>query len=674
MIAKLGAALLTTTVLAAPAMAQDFASPGEFLGPVYANPESAEAMNARCDEKVAGVEARIEALTNQAGPYTVERTLKANDDIGAISGLLASEFYSLNQSADSAEKRAAGLACYMRLSEIGTKLGLSRPVYDRLKQVDASGADTVTKFYLKEILEGYESQGVQFEDEKRAEITALRDEISKIGSDFQTNINKDRRVIKALPSELAGMPKDWIDSHPVGPDGLVEISTDYPDYVPVMTYAENDALREKLSRVYSVRGYPENSALLGQLFTKRQQLAEMLGKPNYVAVYTQDKMLDTPEKVEAHIAELAEAASPAAERDLAELSAALQELRPGAELSIFNAAFAKQHRLKTAYDLDPLEVREYFTYDNVREGIFDLTQDLFNIQIKPWETEVWHPDVETFEIYDGNELLGRFYLDSHPRDGKFKHANHIGVRRGVTGDILPASVLTMNLPKGGYDTGKMEHSDVETFLHEFGHLLHSILAGKQQWYGASGVSTEWDFVEAPSQMLEEWVYDYDTLAKFARNEKGEVIPRDLVERMNKSRGFGQGLMEMGQLGLTNASLQFHMGAPESVEPQAISDDFREYYDLYARPTTPANMHKEAAFGHLNGYAAGYYTYGWSRVIAADLFSRFEEAGLRDPETAMAYRKLVLEPGGSKPAAQLVEDFLGRPVNSDAFKSKLEGEG
>ncbi len=387
-----------------------------------------------------------------------------------------------------------------------------------------------------------------------------------------------------------------------------------------------------------------------------------------------DRMLTTPAAVEAHMAELAVAAAPAAEADMALLQGTLAEARPGAELGLFNSSFARQRALLANYDLDPQEVRQYFTYDNVRQGVFDLTQDLFRIEIRPWQTALWHPDVEAFEVWDNGALIGRFYLDAHPREGKYQHANHIALRRGVTGETLPVSVLTMNLPRGGYDTGLMEHSQVETFLHEFGHLLHNILGGNQRWFGVSGVATERDFVEAPSQMLEEWVYDYDTLTRFARNEAGEVIPRALVDRMVAARWFGNGVYEMTQLGYSNASLRFHQGAPADASAEGISAAYQRYANLYSLLDFPATTHMEATFSHLDGYSAGYYTYGWSRVIAADLFSRFESAGLRDPATAMAYRELVLGRGGSKPAAQLIEDFLGRPVNSAAFGAMLARGG
>lgn len=669
-----GASLLATTVFVSSASAQDFVSVSEFTGPVFANPADEAAINTRCDAVLAELEARFAALEAQKGPYTVASTLKPGDDMGAIASIAGAQFYSLNQSADSAEKRAAALACTARLSEFGSRVGLSRPLYDHLAKIDASSSDAATQYLLKQSLEGYRRGGVQFDADKRAAIQALRKELTEIGNQFQSNIAKDRRVIKALPRELVGMPQDWLDAHKPGDDGMIEVSTDYTDYIPAMSYAQNDDFRERLARSFANQAYPQNSELLGKLFTRRQQLAELLGQPDFATLYFADKMLDTPQKVQAHIAELAEAAAPAGARDMTELREALAEIRPGAELTMFNSGIASQHLLKTKYNLDTQEVREYFTYDNVRDGIFALVEDLFKLDIRPWKTEVWHPDVESFEIYDGGELLGRFYLDSHPRDGKYKHGNHIALQTGVKGEMLPVSVLTMNLPKGGYDTGKMQHDDVETFLHEFGHLVHSILAGKQEWFAESGVATEWDFVEAPSQMLEEWVYDYDTLARFARNEAGEVIPRELVERMIKARDFGQGITELGQLGYTNASFQFHRGVPKDPGAAGISADYMAYNNAYAAIPREAGTHSEASFGHLNGYAAGYYTYGWSRVIAADLFSRFEAAGLRDPETAMAYRKLVLEPGGSKPAAELVVDFLGRPVNSDAFKKKLLAGG
>ncbi|WP_394729353.1 M3 family metallopeptidase [Altererythrobacter sp. GH1-8] len=674
----LAATLLMSSCFVSPAMAHEphhsFSNPGTFAGNIYADAPDAAALGQRCDQYIHEIESRFTALEQQTGRATVTSTLKPFDELIAVINAGGGEFYSFSQSMDTAEKRAAGFECYRRISEIETRIGLSRPVYERLAAIDASDQDSVTQYFLSEVLAGFERSGVALNDEDGARFRQLQEELTALSSEFSSNYANARGVIKALPRELAGMPQDWIEAHPPGVDGMVEISTDAPDFFPVMQYAEDDNLRERIARAYYSLAYPENSTILGQIFTKRDELARLLGRPDYAALLLENRMLRTPEQVEAHMEELAKAASNAAERDKTFLQAALDEKRPGTQLNVFNSAWAKQQVLKDKFDLDPQEVRQYFAYDNVRNGIFELSQDLFQIEIRKWDTPLWHPDVEAFEVYENGALLGAFYLDAHPREGKYQHANHITLRSGVASESKPVSVLTMNLPKGGYDTGLMEHSDVETFLHEFGHLLHNILGGEKRWYGVAGVTTERDFVEAPSQMLENWVYDYDTLIRFARNEAGVTIPRDLVERMIAARNFGRGVFELSQLGNSNASLRFHQGAPADPSASAISEAFKDYhavYDPYGR--RPEGTHQEATFSHLDGYSAGYYTYGWSRVIAADLFSLFERAGLRDRETARAYRTLVLGAGGSKPAAELIEDFLGRPVNADAFKKSIELE-
>jgi len=230
----------------------------------------------------------------------------------------------------------------------------------------------------------------------------------------------------------------------------------------------------------------------------------------------------------------------------------------------------------------------------------------------------------------------------------------------------PVGALVMNLPAGDHSTGLMEHSSVETFLHEFGHMIHGMFGGTQKWFAQSGVATEWDFVEAPSQMLENWVYDYDTLAKFAKDKDGKTIPRSLVEKMNKARYFNLGMGDMTQLGYSNISLQYH----EKPVPLDLGAATRAYYDKYATIPMPDYVQMQDAFGHLNGYSAIYYTYRWSKVIADDMFTKFEKNGMRDSKTAADYRAKILAKGGTEPAAKLVHDFLGRDISLDAYKAEL----
>ena len=232
---------------------------------------------------------------------------------------------------------------------------------------------------------------------------------------------------------------------------------------------------------------------------------------------------------------------------------------------------------------------------------------------------------------------------------------------------IPVAALVMNLPAG---EGLMEHSDVETFLHEYGHLLHFIFSGQnQRWAYESGIypAIEWDFVEAPSQMLENWVYDYDTVKNFAVDSSGKPIPRELVEKMNRARYFSLGMDDARQLGLTNVSLQYYLGrAPDDLGQAARAAQAK--YDMLPPPSF---SQFQDAFSHLGGYGAAYYTYRQSIVIADDLFTEFQKNGLRDRATAERYRKLVLAPGGSKPAAELISDFLGRPLSINAYKAKME---
>ena len=272
-------------------------------------------------------------------------------------------------------------------------------------------------------------------------------------------------------------------------------------------------------------------------------------------------------------------------------------------------------------------------------------------------------------MFDGGKLIGQFYFDTHPRAGKYNHANVVPIRMGIEGRVTPVAALVTNFPAGDHKTGLMEHRDVETFLHEYGHLLHVIFSGKQAWEQANMGSIEWDFIEAPSQMLENWVWDYDTLSRFAVDESGNKIPRDLVEKMNKSRYFLEAFSDRRQFGLANASLAYYSGPPEA----DLAAEFARASDQYSLIPTLAGTHTEASFGHLNGYSAFYYTYSWSKTISLDLFTRFDRDGLRNQATARDYRMKVLAAGGSKPAATLVQSFLGRPLSTDAYRARL-GKG
>jgi thimet oligopeptidase len=284
------------------------------------------------------------------------------------------------------------------------------------------------------------------------------------------------------------------------------------------------------------------------------------------------------------------------------------------------------------------------------------------------DAKVWHADVETYDVFEGETLLGRIYLDMFPRENKYKHYAQFTLTSGKQGRMLPEGVLVCNFPQPGAEPALMLHSDVETFFHEFGHLLHHVLGGHTKWAGISGVATEWDFVEAPSQMLEEWVWTPETLQLFAKHyQTNEPIPAALVARMKAANEFGKGLDVRQQMFYASLSLQLHSRDPKTIQFDAITKELQERITPYH---FVEGSHFEDSFTHLNGYSAIYYTYMWSLVIAKDMFTVFRQDGLMNPDAALRYRREVLEPGGSAPAAELVANFLRRQYNFNAFEAWL----
>jgi thimet oligopeptidase len=288
------------------------------------------------------------------------------------------------------------------------------------------------------------------------------------------------------------------------------------------------------------------------------------------------------------------------------------------------------------------------------------------------DASTWSGGVETYDVYESGTKIGRFHLDMHPRADKYKHAAQFTIVNGVAGKQLPEAALICNFPGGEPgDPGLMEQDDVETFFHEFGHLLHTIFAGGQRWMGVAGISTEWDFVEAPSQMLEEWARDVKVLQTFARHhETNEPIPAELVARMKRAAEFGKGAYVRQQMYYAMLSLSLYDRDPKGLDTTKLTRDLMNEYSVYKFVD---GTHFHVSFGHLDAYSAIYYTYMWSLVIAKDLFSKFPQDDLMAAETARAYRQTVLAAGGSAPAAKLVERFLGRPYGFEAYEAWLNAD-
>ncbi len=665
------AALLATSALVTPAAAQTLAPRpvDAFVAQSSILATTPDAVQASCDAYLAKA-AELKALAEGGdGPATFDSTFQAMDDLYLVvfSGLTQADL--VMNTAVAAEVRQAAGACAQRTNDAVSEIILSRPLYDRLKAIDPANGDSQQRHLLARAIRDAELAGTDRDEATRRRILELQREITAASLAFEQNIANGRRTLKASPAELEGVPVDWLAAHPVGDDGMVEISTDYPDLIPVMTYSNNADLRRRLFEMNLNRAWPENDEALGRIVRARHALAQTLGRPSFAHVDLSTRMVNTPEKAWAFIDGLSRSAEASGRRDLELMSERLRRDDPAVEgVPPWSAVHAEQLLRKEVYDVDPQEVRQYFAYNNVRDGIFQLTEDLFGVEIRPWETEVWADGVQAFEMYENGELIGQFYLDNHPREGKFNHARVSIIRTGIEGRAVPVASLICNFPAGDHSTGLMEHGDVETFLHEFGHLLHVLFSGKQDYIQQNPfLGLEADFGEAPSTMLENWVWDYETLSRFARNAEGETIPEDLVARMNRARGFAEAYFDRRQMGLAAVSLDLYDGEPPADLTQAYLTANNRYS---MSPMEGIEVHPQASFGHLSSYGAAYYTYLWSKAISSDLFTRFEAEGLRDTETARRYREMILAPGSSKPAAQLVEDFLERPMSLDAYERRL----
>jgi thimet oligopeptidase len=631
--------------------------------------QSATDFTALCDSRLGKTQALFDQLEAREGEATVATVLEPYNELArqVLDGSYEASL--LRNVHPDADTRDAAAECEQKFSSMNTNINLSRELFDGFLAVDISGEDNETKHFVEKQLRVFRMNGVDRDEETRAAIKTLNEEIVKSGQEFAKNIAEDVRSIEVDSVEaLAGMPADWIAARPPGDDGMIRITTNYPDYLPLRKYVESDEIRKAITFEFLNRAHPQNEAVLNTLLEQRFELAQMTGYENWAERATADKMIGSAENAADFISKGSAASEPRARQDYADLLSHLQQIDPEAtEVNVWQGSFLANQVRKEKFELDSAELRPYFEYQKMRDGIFDLVSYLFGLTIRQVDAETWHEDVGAYEVLDGDQILGRFYLDMHPRDGKFGHAAMFQVRAGEKGKHLPEAALVCNFPGGGGEKGYMENTQVQTFLHEFGHLIHWMVMGHQRW--VDNTTPEWDFIEAPSMMLQEWMYDADTLRQFATNDAGVAIPVELVEKMDKARNFGQGLFIHGQMFNSAISLNFYNRDPASFE---LLDLYRELGQTLSLYPYMDGTHMFTSFGHLDGYSAYYYTYMWSLVIAMDMFSRFEKDGLRNQTTSMDYRNKVLAAGGSKPASEFVADFLGRPYNFEAFQKRLDG--
>jgi thimet oligopeptidase len=572
-----------------------------------------------------------------------------------------------------AKIRDVARICEQDVQKFVANLMLDNRVYTAIKSVDTTAADANTKRFVTITLRDFKRSGVELDDTGRTRMKQIEEELTQLGQQFQKNVDEDVRKIEVKDAaQLAGLPPDWVAAHKPDASGVIKITTDYPDYIPFMTYADNDELRKQLYVAFRSRGDAKNEALMQKILVLRGEKSMLLGFKDWSDYQSDDKMLKGGKAAQDFIDRVNGLAQKRAKKDYAELLVQLKTKVPGATtVEDWQRMYLENQLRKSKYAVDSTEVRKYFSYEQTLKGLLDITSAIYDITYVKVEKDprVWAPDVEVYDIMQKGTKLGRIFLDMHPRAGKFKHAAQYALVDGVKGVQLPEGVLVCNFPDPATSNpALMEHGDVVTMFHEFGHLMHHIIGGQQHWIRQSGVATEWDFVEAPSQMFEEWAWNHDVLARFAKHsETGAVIPKELVDKMRKADRFGKGIWATQQLFYAALALKLHQESPSKLDQLGLVKALQKKYTPF--PFVEGTKF-HTSFAHLVGYSSMYYTYMWSRVIAQDLLSPFDKKGLLATDVSYTYRDKILAAGGTKDAADLVKDFLGRAYNFKAFEKYL----
>ena len=678
--ASLFGLVFALSALAASAQATPAIPTAPVADPIHAwiQAKDPAALEAWVNERLDAQKADVDKLVAISGAHTVGNTLRAYDDAVNELTLAGNNAYLLYSLADTANLRDKAQALSSKVSSATTDLGLNQKVYAALAAIPQP-ADPPTRHYLERTLLEYRLAGVDKDEATRNEIRTLQDKISDLTLTFGRNVADGTLKVTATRAELDGLPADFIARHKPDANGVYTLTTDQPDVRPVLSFASNAGLRRRMFVSYYSRAYPKNTQVLRDLLAARQQLATILGYPHFADLNTADTMIGSAANITRLIDQVDGVSRPVAAREYAELLAFAQQKQPGVtSLSQSDQGYWEEQFRRTKYDFDAQSVRPYFPYAQVQAGILATAARLFHVSFRPVkDAVVWDASVDTFDVFDaapGSEgrRLGRIYLDMHPREGKDKWFSAGPIAPGIAGRQLPEGMLICNFPGGtASDPGLMEYNDVVTFFHEFGHLMHHILGSQGQWSGAGGFNVESDFIEAPSQMLEEMFHDTRILQSFGKHyQTGEVIPAALIAKMNAASAYGRASGLQWFLQFSTYALQLHNQAPEGIEFDALwTVDTKRF-----SPFIPVDdIHYYASFVHLEGYASNLYTYLLDKVIAIDFFAQFDKRNLLDGPTAMRYRRTVLEAGASKPAAQLVQDFLGRPQGIDALRNWMNEE-
>lgn len=578
---------------------------------------------------------------------------------------------------DDPDVRQAGRAAEQRLGQWGVALMFRDDLYRAVKEYsdteEAAQLEGERARAVEHTLRDLRRAGHELSAEAREELRTLSERLVELGVAFGANIDEDNKSLTVTPDDLEGLPPEYLESlEPGEEERTYRVTTAYPHVIPFMENARRRDLREKLSFLFNTRAMEENRGLLDEALDIRHRMAELFGRESWVDHQLEIQMAENSERVEEFYDSLLPKMTEKAKEEIAFLTELLGEDVGDDSLQVWDWRYYDT-RQRESHGVDPNQIAEYFPLESVLTGMFDLTGEVFGIGYAPIEVETWHPEVRSYTISDtaSGEEIAVFHMDLHPRQGTFGHAAAFPLVRtrllpGGTRQV-PTAAIVANFTRP--TTGRpalLQHHEVETLFHEFGHILHQVLS-RTELASFSGTEVERDFVEAPSQIMEHWTWQREILEGFARHyETGEPLPRELIEKMVAARRLNQALKTLRQMQYGRLDLELHRSRPGRDLDALVEEAER----ISGFPHHQGTFFP-ASFGHLlGGYDAGYYGYLWSEVYGDDMFSRFAEEGVRSPKVGADYRREILETGGSRDAMDHLRAFLGRDPENGAFLKKL----
>ena len=551
-----------------------------------------------------------------------------------------------------------------KIQNLALEIFKDQDLYEKFKEIETENLDEESKTFYRDLEIDFKDAGHGLSDEKKNRLTEIEKKLIDLSISFSENIAKDKTEVMFLEDELKGLSQNELKNLKKNNDSFV-ITMAYPDINAVMENCSVRKTREIVWKAFNNRAVKENSPILEEAVQLRNEKALLFGFKTWAEYRLQNRMAKSPNNVASMYESLIPKLQKAAEVEKIELAIDNIEISDITPWDI--RYFISKERSKVS-SIENSELKKFFYIHDVKTEMFKVCEEVFDLHIKPESNETaWHEDVELWSLWEKNgQQLAYFYLDLYPREGKFTHAAVFDISSGGSSrQELPICSMVANFPNPNTGDGLMTFDEVETLFHEFGHVLHNGI-GKSKYTRFVGANCEWDFVEAPSQIMEHWVWKVECMKRISTHiESGESLSEEICEKLNKSKNIGVSLLTLRQVSFGLADQHLH--------GENFKDSLLEIEHAAQKVTTityPKDINHLAAFGHLlGGYDAAYYGYLWAEIIGDDLFSRFENEGVLSNSVGVDYKNKILKPGGTVPAENMVQDFLGRKWNDEAFLSQ-----